>query len=135
MMEPNKIVKLKSNNHKIFEVPFKAVKILEFIMDGLGEDPKDGIMFSLDNVLGPLLEKVVEFLLQYHKDLMGYFAIPFRSNKYKEVREFCALRCFVVGGTNSFGISCHCCIRLLTRNGTTTFLPMDLTVKEAAKYM
>ena len=83
MEDDDRIIKLKSKDDKVFELPADAAQISDLVKDSLG-DSEDEIIEIL-RVSSETLEKVVEFLKHYKEEKMKEIPTPLGGSTFDEV--------------------------------------------------
>jgi hypothetical protein len=84
MDDDDRIIKLKSKDEQVFELPADAAQISDLVKDSLG-DSEDEIIEIL-RVGSECLEKVVAFLVHYKEEKMKEIPTPLGGSSFNEVR-------------------------------------------------
>ena len=89
MEDENRVIKLKSKDEQVFELPAEAAEISDLVKDSLGDSDDDVI--EILRVSSECLQKVVEFLKHYHEEKMKEIPTPLGGSSFNEVCSIVAL--------------------------------------------
>lgn len=85
MEEDNPIIRLRSKDDKVFELPESAANLSELVQDSPREE-EGPTEIEIARVNSPCLQKVVEFLKHYDEEKMKDVPTPLGGSSFNEVR-------------------------------------------------
>jgi S-phase kinase-associated protein 1 len=83
--DSNGIIRLKSKDEKVFEIPERAANISELVMDSPREEDDEITEIEIARVNSDCLEKVVEFMKHYDEEKMKDIPTPLGGSTFNEV--------------------------------------------------
>jgi S-phase kinase-associated protein 1 len=78
--EVKEVLRLKSNEGKVFEVP-KKICMISQVISTLADNDKDADEIPLTNVNGPTLEKVIDYMRLASENYVTTMERPLKSNE------------------------------------------------------
>jgi S-phase kinase-associated protein 1 len=83
--DSNGIIRLKSKDEKVFEIPERAANISELVLDSPREEDDEITEIEIARVNSDCLEKVVEFMKHYDEEKMKDIPTPLGGSTFNEV--------------------------------------------------
>jgi hypothetical protein len=84
--ESNGIIRLRSKDDEVFELPEKAANLSELVQDSPREEDNQVTEIEIARVNSDCLGKVVEFMKHYDKEKMKDIPTPLGGSSFNEVR-------------------------------------------------